>query len=613
VHRSLPRSIVLKGGGGDGVAGGPSWPVLGRSALRQLRLGSGLVLMAFATTHFLNHALGLVSFEAMQAGRRSLLGFWHGPPWYWLLGLAFIVHIAATLIGLLERRSLRMPPWQYLQIGLGLLIPVFLAVHYMGARALALAYGTETDYYWQLHIIWPGAATQQILALLLVWLHGCVGLHYWWRLRLWYRRLEKPLLALAVLLPTLAITGFIQGARAFKAEAEADPAWLAELRQAGGWPNEEQLALVYRGEAWIIGAFLGAVAAVLLGRLLRDLVLARPDTVAIAYDSGRRVRVRRGTSVLEASRMAGIAHASVCGGRGRCSTCRVRVEAAPDALPEPEPGEAKVLARLGAGPDIRLACQLRPTTDIGVTRLLPPEVGPTAAGGRMDPSQGTEREIAVLFADLRSFTRLAESRLPFDVVFILNRYFKAMGEAIEGEGGRIDKFMGDGIMALFGTEAPEPPAMVARRALAAARAMAEALAALNESLARELPAPLRMGIGLHLGPAIIGEMGHGRAVSLTAVGDTVNVASRLEAEAKTRAAELVVARGLVEKAGLTLEDSEAAEIPLRGRSAPLAVLILADARRLPQRHTDAPEPQRLPHLLRRGRRALGLSPESAGR
>ncbi len=175
---------------------------------------------------------------------------------------------------------------------------------------------------------------------------------------------------------------------------------------------------------------------------------------------------------------------------------------------------------------MRLACQLRPTGDIKVTPLLPPFA--TARDGFARPGylQGGELEIAILFADLRAFTRLAETRLPYDVVFVLNRYFAAMGRAVEEAGGHLDKFIGDGVMALFGIGSD--PATGCREALHAARLMSEHLVELNAALENDLGEPLRIGIGLHFGPTIVGEMGYSKAVSLTAVGDAVNTASRLE-------------------------------------------------------------------------------------
>jgi adenylate cyclase len=327
--------------------------------------------------------------------------------------------------------------------------------------------------------------------------------------------------------------------------------------------------------------------------------------VRLRYPDGVTVSIKPGMSVLEASRAAGVPHAAVCGGRGRCSTCRVRIGHGAEHLAAPAPDEARVLARIGAGADVRLACQLRPTHGLAVVPLLPAGVGPQDIRIQVHPGLGVEREVAVLFADLRAFTRLSEGRLPYDVVFLLNQYFKAMGRAVEDEGGRVDKFIGDGIMALFGIDA-DPPA-ACRHALAAARAMAVALEILNRELAHDLPEPLRIAVGLHVGPAILGEMGYGRASALTAVGDTVNVAARLEALAKEFEVQLVVSTRLAERAGIDLGAFEERQIEIRGRRRPLRVRLVHEAPVLPVEIADGPPATpAFAELLNVGRRVLRL-------
>ena len=211
--------------------------------------------------------------------------------------------------------------------------------------------------------------------------------------------------------------------------------------------------------------------------------------------------------------------------------------------------------------------------------LLPPHAGPADARGRPAYLHGAEQEIAILFCDLRAFTNLAEHRLPYDLVFLLNRFFRAMGEAVEEAGGRVDKFIGDGVMALFGIGAT--PAQGCRSALEAARRMAQHLTEINDSLAHDLPEPLRIGIGIHAGPAIIGEMGYGRATGLTAIGDAVNAASRLEALTKEFGCQLVVSQAVADLAGLPLEAHPIREVSLRGRREPITVRIVVDAASLP--------------------------------
>src|SRR5207244_9034407 len=118
------------------------------------------------------------------------------------------------------------------------------------------------------------------------------------------------------------------------------------------------------------------------------------------------------------------------------------------------------------------------------TPLLPPFAHAADGARRVDLTEGGEREIAVMFADIRGFTALAEGRLPYDIVFILNRYFDAMGRAVEQAGGRVDKFIGDGIMALFGVGGGEEAGW--RGALAGVVLLSLHLADLNAALRGEL-------------------------------------------------------------------------------------------------------------------------------
>jgi adenylate cyclase len=225
-----------------------------------------------------------------------------------------------------------------------------------------------------------------------------------------------------------------------------------------------------------------------------------------------------------------------------------------------------------------------------VTPLLPAFASAADGSRRVDLTEGGEREIAVLFADIRGFTALAEGRLPYDIVFILNRYFDAMGRAVEQAGGRVDKFIGDGIMALFGVEAGAEAGC--RDALAAARLMSLRLIELNQALRAELAEPLRIGIGIHAGPAIVGEMGYGSAAALTAIGDAVNTASRLETLTKEYECELIVSDELILRAGLDRNLFAWRETEIRGKQERLAIAILASAQDLPA-ETEQPAPMPL--------------------
>ncbi len=299
----------------------------------------------------------------------------------------------------------------------------------------------------------------------------------------------------------------------------------------------------------------------------------------VTYPDGKSVIVTPGTTVLEASKANNIPHASVCGGRGRCSTCRVRVVEGEATLPEITPDEQKVLDRISAPPLVRLACQTRPTSDVTVMPLLPPNATAQEGHHRPDYHSGQEKEIVILFADLRDFTKFSEQKLPYDVVFVLNRYFTNMGGAVGDAGGHLDKFIGDGVMALFGVDVPI--ATAARQAMTAAKLMAERLDELNQTLAAELAEPLRIGIGLHAGPAIIGEMGYGKTTSLTAIGDAVNTASRIESMTKEYKAQLVLSQSVADNAGIDLTSFPTHQLDVRGRSEDITARVVVNAKDLP--------------------------------
>ena len=550
--------------------------------IRRLRLASGLVMFAYVTTHFVNHSLGLVSIEAMDAALQRIYKVWASDLGTLALYGAFSIHYCLALWALWLRRSLKMPLPEALQLVLGFCIPFILTAHVLHTRVADTYFGADYGYYSSLlynyYVLDPWAGWLQLSVLVIAWGHAVIGLRFWLRLKPWYERWQPVLFAFALLMPTVAILGYFEGGREVLGMAD-NPAWVAGLKAAHPNAAPKDLTLIDEFVVWVRFGFLGALVAVLAARGLRWRWQRRRGVVRLTYPSGRAVEIVPGISVLEASRLNGIPHASVCGGRGRCSTCRIQVVGEADSMPPPAPEELKVLQRVGAAPDVRLACQLRPVGDLRVTPLLPATA--QARDGFRRPSYltGSELEIAILFADLRAFTKLAEQKLPYDVVFLLNRYFAEMGHAVEEAGGRIDKFIGDGVMALFGLD--RGVEVGCREALAAARAMSERLAHLNETLAHDLPEPLRIGIGIHTGPAIVGEMGYGRAVSVTAVGDSVNTASRLEGLTKTYGAELVVSEAVVVRAGLDLSQAERHEMEIRGRIERLAVRTLRSARDLP--------------------------------
>jgi adenylate cyclase len=552
------------------------------NVIRRLRLGSGLVMFAYVTTHFLNHSLGLLSVEVMDRALEHIYRYWSSALGGVILYGAFATHYSLALWALWLRRSLRMPVAEATQLVLGFSIPFFLVDHVLLTRVGDTFFDAHYGYYATvLHAYVVGNPPRgglQLMVLVIAWVHAMIGLWFWLRLKPWYPRWQPILFALALLMPTLAILGFFEGGREVAAMA-ADPAWVARLMQTHPRGTPADVALIERMVVWVRSAFVAALLAVLAARIVRWHWERRQGVVRLTYPGGRVVEIVQGVSVLEASRMGGIPHACVCGGRGRCSTCRIRVEGPPEAVPPPAPEETRVLHRVGAAPDVRLACQLRPCGDLRVTPLLPANAQARDGFRRPGYLHGAECEIVILFGDLRAFTKFSENKLPYDLVFLLNRYFAEMGHAVEAAGGRIDKFIGDGLMALFGLDSGVDAGC--REALAAAKDLAERLQSLNRALVHEIPEPLHIGIGIHTGSAIVGEMGYGTAVSITAVGDCVNTASRMEALTKTYACELVISEAVAARAGIDLGAAPRHEIEIRGRVERLVVRTFTSAGDLP--------------------------------
>jgi adenylate cyclase len=548
---------------------------------RQIRLLSGSILFAYVLVHFTNHALGIVSLDAMESMLSVVYQVVSWRPVTCLLYGALVVHLALALYALWQRRSLALQPTEAMQYVLGFAVPLLVAQHVTDTRIDADYFGGDFGHYENLlSVFWytdPLQGVLQIVLLLAVWIHSCIGYRFWLRWRPWYAEVQSYLFAFAIAVPLLAIAGDIAGGRQVGMLDAQQPGRIARTVAAEPAPeNRAQLNAI----AWTIRlVFLGSLGLVLAARLVRHHWWRRRGTALILYPDGRSIEVASGFTVLEASRMLGIPHASICGGKGRCSTCRIRVRVAQDTLPEPSWTELNVLRRIGSPPNVRLACQLRPRGPVEVTPLFLDSTHARESLLYPERVHGGESRIAVLFADLRDFTSLSESKLPYDTLFVLNRYFRAVGEAVETAGGHVDKFMGDGVMALFGLDTD--PKTACRQALNAARLMSIHLVRLNDSLGSDLDSPLRMAIGIHFGPAIVGDMGYGKTRSLTAVGDTINVASGLERGSKLLGCELVVSEDFAAAAEVDLSEGTRQSVPVRGRSTPLPVLAFKSARDLP--------------------------------
>jgi adenylate cyclase len=376
----------------------------------------------------------------------------------------------------------------------------------------------------------------------------------------------------------------------------AEPGAWEKLQTASRAPDAETSARLAILHDRLRLTFLALVGLALLVPAVRIVRRAAAPRIAVTWRGGPTVRVAPGPTLLEIGRMKNVPLASVCGGRARCSTCRVGVDSGLAELPPPAPAEATTLAGIGAPPHVRLACQIRPRHAIAVTRLVAPPVRAAGNGASTPDAQGSERSLAVLFLDARDFTAIAEARLPYDVVFILNRLFAEVGEAIAGRGGRIDKYLGDGLMAVFGAD--DGAAAGCRAALGAARDIDIALDRLNAEIAVEVGRPLRIGMGLDVGPLVMGRIGHADTAMPTVIGTAVNAASRLEALTKEKGCQLIAALDVFDLAGVPADAFAREAVTIRGLTAPRPAVLV-------KRAGELPEIPRLPAMRGRARSASG--------
>ena len=349
--------------------------------LRRVRLVTGLVLMAFVTGHMANLMLGMHSLEAMERARPWLMGPWRSVPGQVLLVCSALIHLALGVYAIAARRSAALSKTDWVQLTLGLATPPLVLNHaivmHMAGEVTPnfdATFGQMLAVYWSFS---PGYAFQQLAIVMVVWIHAALGLYSYLVLKPVWKRIGGFVLPLLFAVPILALLGFAEAGREVLAKLATDAAWrehiLANLRKIVA--VTDQLNALQAMLLWGYAALVVAAAAVFIARVLR----ARAQ-VSVAYDNGLSAHGRRGLSLLELARLSDVPHAHVCSGRGRCGTCRVRVDAGAAELSPMSETERATLARVGAGEGERLACQaVISGAGVAVTRVLPPYADASAA------------------------------------------------------------------------------------------------------------------------------------------------------------------------------------------------------------------------------------------
>ncbi len=339
--------------------------------IRRLRIVTGLILFAFATGHLTNLTLGLISLEVMDAWREVFMAPWSNPIGGPVLLGSMIGHAFLSLYSLYNRNTLRMSPSDIVQFASGLLILPILIPHIVGIKmAVSLIPGYEPSYKGLLHYFWvenPLEGLRQILVLVVLWVHGAIGLLTYFRLQGWWARLGAFINPLIVIVPVSALLGFVEAGKEIIA---ANPNYVL---QSPTGALLEALNTIDTVKWSLIWFYLALVAIVMIARYIR--LRNQTHRIEVQYDDGPLINAEVGPTLLELAIANDVPHASLCRGRGRCGTCRISVTAIKGKLPPAGELELATLRKVGAGPNERLACQLQPEEgELLVKRLIPPYI-----------------------------------------------------------------------------------------------------------------------------------------------------------------------------------------------------------------------------------------------
>jgi len=283
-----------------------------------------------------------------------------------------------------------------------------------------------------------------------------------------------------------------------------------------------------------------------------------PEEVAVPF-SGT-------ANLLDKATEAGVSIAHLCGGRGLCSTCRVRIIEGEESLTERTTKESAMADRLEFPDEIRLACQTEVKGSVKLWRLVLDnvdlEMASQLGGGHFVGPVGREVEATVMFIDVAGFTTMSENLPPYDIVHILNRFFTRAGAAVGRHGGHIDNYMGDGLLAVFGIRGESGHCLAT---IKAGLEILEAAASMSKYLSLIYSHPFEVRVGIGLGDVIFGLMGDEASARETVIGDVVNTASRLEAANKKTGTTMLVTEAVHARTEASVEYGRSFDLELPGK------------------------------------------------
>lgn len=353
---------------------------------KRLRIVSGLILFAFVAMHLANIAMGLSSVALMEQMQPYLLGPWQNPVAGPLLLISLLVHMGLGFRAIYRRNTFNMSRNDIVQIVSSLILVPLMIPHIVGTVGADRIFDLPQDFPGVLLLFWyyqPAEGLRQVILLAATWIHGCIGLFIWLRLQSWWPRVSLACYPIAVALPVLAMLGYVEGGKqVMSGEVEVVYAQPPE----GGPTVDEIVASLGAIEFWLIAIFLTVTALVLVARWWR--LMGHDGATRVRYAGLPAYTSENGLTLLESAGVNDIPHAALCGGRGRCGTCRVRVLNSSQPLPDPTEEELHTLQRIKADDDVRLACQLKICGgQMEVARILPPHVKPADLYAKQEPAE----------------------------------------------------------------------------------------------------------------------------------------------------------------------------------------------------------------------------------
>tara|TARA_Y100001970_G_scaffold27213_1_gene33096 strand:+ start:1935 stop:3272 length:1338 start_codon:yes stop_codon:yes gene_type:complete len=276
--------------------------------------------------------------------------------------------------------------------------------------------------------------------------------------------------------------------------------------------------------------------------------------------------LENGSSILQTALDNDIPHVNACGGEGKCTTCRLLVLEGVEYCSDETEKEKSLKQKAHTTEEFRLSCQTTITGDVTVRRLvLNKEDIESRSENIISGRLGETKKIAILFSDIRGFTPFSEKLTPYDVVFILNRYFNRMVKAVEENRGTVDNYIGDGMVAIFGLNDELNPA---KYAVKSALDMLAEMDDMKPYLKTMYGKDFDIGVGIHWGEAVVGDIGAGKSKRFTAIGDAMNFASRVESANKQFQSRVLISDEVHEeiKDSLVIKDFMRTNLPgIEGR------------------------------------------------